>query len=290
MSHGGVRRQLALLTCGVSLLAGSACGADVVVEDDAPAAERPYSGPLDVPIADPDDPDVLARSGSAGRALECVGAPSNGSAAGNGGDPGEVTEDGEAALTEWLTAEARSYALPDHGFHLERSDRGRVLYSFDVAGATKVAIVASDSVSRGGKTGWAVKAWATCDPSELPAATTDELGLEIWTDEAGSRVSTTRISSSDGPEHCDWQDIRFLTLDPGNIEDKTQFVRDTEGVFGTLATSYDGSTTLPADAVDLGLERDDQHLWVAVDNSALFVVTDDAVERWPAATEPILCR
>jgi hypothetical protein len=271
----------------VTLLTSS-CGAEVVV--DAPAVDRPYAGPLDLPITNPDNPDVLARSGSAGRALECAGGPGNGSAAGNGGPPGEVAADGEAALEEWLGTEAESYALPRHGFHQERADQARALYSFDVAGSTKVAIVASDSVTRDGDTGWAVEAWATCDPSELPAAVTDELGVEIWTDATGERVSTTRISSHDGAEHCDWQDLRFLTLNPQSTTLRVQFVRDTEGIFDTLPASYDGSAALPPDAVDLGFERAGQHLWVAADDSAAFLVSADSVERWPAAAEPILCR
>ncbi len=58
-----------------------------------------------------------------------------------------------------------------------------------------------------------------------------------------------------------------------------------------FASTFDGRATLPADARDTGYHREEWHLWVvdeAIDR-AIWLVHDDTVERWPAATESIAC-
>ncbi len=55
---------------------------------------------------------------------------------------------------------------PDHGYRVERAERDRVLYSYDVDGRTKVAVVvAKDQRDR---PGWGPETNASCDPAELP--------------------------------------------------------------------------------------------------------------------------
>lgn len=53
---------------------------------------------------------------------------------------------------------------PDYGYRVERREGDRVLFSFDVRGRTKVAVVvAKDQPHR---PGWGPETSASCDPSE----------------------------------------------------------------------------------------------------------------------------
>lgn len=61
---------------------------------------------------------------------------------------------------------------------MERKEKDRVLFSYDVKGRAKVAVVvAKDQPHR---PGWDPETNASCDPSELPASFTDST-YEIWT-------------------------------------------------------------------------------------------------------------
>jgi hypothetical protein len=56
-----------------------------------------------------------------------------------------------------------------------------------------------------------------------------------------------------------------------------------------LAGKPDKDADLPPDAVDTGLRRSDAELWLAADGDALYVVSDENVEKWPRAIETIGC-
>ncbi|MGZ5417617.1 MAG: hypothetical protein ACXWDI_10580 [Nocardioides sp.] len=254
----------------------------------------PYDGPLSV-SADPGDETrpVMKRAGAAGLALECDWQPVNGGA-GDYVDGGlyEVQDSPAMALATYLDAEAWAYQLPVEGYRVEREDEDRVLFSYDVDERTTIAFIAADGMRdwNDGE-GWGIESWAQCDPFELPADVTDALGIGVWTDDSGARVPTPRIRSFQGAEHCDWQDITFVTLGPRR--DGEQFVRDTTGELDQLMRStYDGSAKLPDDATDTGLQRDGRQLWLDPGHGAAYLVrVDDPadVERWPAAREPIYC-
>jgi hypothetical protein len=167
-----------------------------------------------------------------------------------------------------------------------------VLFSHDVDGRTKVAMFAADGVRDwNGDEGWGVRAWAQCDPSELPRDVTDDLNIGVWQDESGRRVPVTRIRSFQGAEHCSWTDITFLLL--GREETADWYVRDISAEFsGLLRTTFSDEAALPADASDTGLRREGRQLWIAADEKAAYLVSlDDPedVERWPAAKQPIRC-
>jgi hypothetical protein len=107
-----------------------------------------------------------------------------------------------------------------------------------------------------------------------------------------------------GPTHCGWGRLVFLVISwplgtkvPGAFmsDPKTRmFVRlSTTGDLPAshFASTFDGSAALPANARDTGYHRNGWHLWV-VDRAiewAVWLVHDDRVERWPAATESIAC-
>ncbi|MEU1181426.1 hypothetical protein ABZ464_28050 [Streptomyces sp. NPDC005820] len=282
-----MRRAPVVVT--VTLMAVVGCGAgdraDVVVEGTPPP--KPYAGPLDIATRalDEDTPQaLLTASGAAGRALECDGEISwGGGPDGWGkGDGGDSPEDGLRRYFEMFDP-----AGPRSGFRVERQESDRVLYSYDVGGRTKVAVVvARDQKDR---PGWGPETYASCDPAELPASVTDSGHEEIWTDRDGRRLPTTTVSSYAGAEHCDWQSAHFLGM--GRREDHRQYVRDPDGVIAQelLTSPYDGDVRMPDDAHDTGYRYRDWQLWLTDDRTTAYVRTGEGVEAWPLAKEMVAC-
>ncbi|MFI1044411.1 hypothetical protein ACH4U3_01120 [Streptomyces griseoruber] len=283
-----MRRGLAAVTA--ALVAAVGCGAgekaDLVVEGSPPAT--PYAGPLDIATTTRDTytpQALLAESGAAGRALECDGEIYDGGGPDgwSGGDGGDSPEDGLRLFFDMFDPQ-----MPRSGYRVERSADGRVLYSYDVGGRTKVAVVVAEDQK--GRPGWGPETNASCDPAELPASYTDSLGLEIWTDSAGKRVPTTTLTSYAGAEHCGWETAHFLGLARG--EGYRQYVRDPDGVLASvlLTTPYDDDVRMPADAQDTGYRYGHWRLWLTKDRTTAYVRTSDGVEAWPLAKEPIACK
>ena len=182
--------------------------------------------------------------------------------------------------------------VPSDAYAVEREQDGRVVFSYDVDGRTKVAMFVGDGVRDWNHDeGWGVRAWAQCNPSELPPAVTDDLNIGVWQDQSGRRVPVTRIHSFQGAEHCSWTHITFLLV--GREESADWYVRDTSGEFsGLLRMTFANEVNLPEGATDTGLHRDGRQLWIGPDEEAAYLVSlDDAqdVERWPAAKQPIGC-
>ncbi len=264
---------LLLLTVG--------CGSEVVTAD--VPVDDPYAGPLYISVSEPDHPDVLVRSGASGQALECTGDPYTGSTGRNWGVSGGHDSAGDA-LDAFITDAGAT--LPLREYHEERETEDRVLFSYDVEGETKVAVIVADGVTDdSGRSGWSMETFASCDPAELPAAVTDELGIQVWVNEKGERVPTTEIQSAHGPQHCEWDSVTFL-----DIKGDT-FIKDPQGVLPPewFDVPYDPDVTLPPDAKDTGYRLDRQKLWMAEDRSAVFIMTGREIERWPAATEFVGC-
>ncbi|MBK3573293.1 hypothetical protein JHN63_05545 [Streptomyces sp. MBT65] len=266
-----MRRGLTAVAVLVAVTAGCGTedGGDTVVAGTPPAT--PYAGPLYVPATDSD------KSGAAGRALECDGKTyeSGGADAWSKGDGGRTPEGG---LRTYFDIEQPD--VPRTGYRVERRADGRVLFSYDVDGRTKVAVVvAKDQKNR---PGWGPETSASCDPAELPASFTEAHGYEIWTDKDGKRVPTTVVSSSVGAAHCDWQKAHFLQTGEG--KKGRLYARDPDKVLPSemLTAAYDGDVRLPASARDTGYRYQDWQLWLTPDASKAYVRTPDAVEAWPA--------
>ncbi|MET9897030.1 hypothetical protein [Streptomyces sp. NPDC006446] len=269
-------------------LAAVGCGAGerdgLVVKGTPPAT--PYAGPLDLPYKESSDGGergARKTSGSAGRALECDGVIYMGGAGDtwSEGDGGSTPEEGLNAYFD-----ISQPGLPEQGYRVEREEGDRVLFSYDVEGRTKVAVVVAKDQPR--RPGWGPETSASCDPSEFPASYTEARGDEIWTDRDGHRVPTTVVTSSVGAEHCDWQSAHFLDLgDRGHL-----YVRDPRGVFSpqALTGTYDGDVRMPADARDTGYRYHDWKLWLAPDRSTAYVRTPEGVEAWPAAKPGLGCK
>jgi len=252
-------------------------GKDVVVAGTPPAT--PYAGPLYVPATGAD------KSGAAGRALECDGKmyEGGGADAWSEGDGGKTPEGGLRAYFDMEQPD-----VPRTGYRVERRSDGRVLFSYDVDGRTKVAVVVAKD--RKNRPGWGPESSASCDPAELPAGFAEAHGYEIWTDRNGRRVPTTVVSSSVGPEHCDWQTAHFLQT--GRRADGRTYVRDPEGLFSTdmLSAPYDGDVRMPEGARDTGYRFHDWQLWFTPDRSTAYIRTPDGVEAWPSAPSGIACQ
>lgn len=276
-------------TLAVSLgLAG--CGTsnpNLVVTGNPPA--HSYPGPMVVSVSHSPDAPVAARSGAAGRALECAGTPYAGGAGYYDSGLASVQDSAEAALKNYFSEEILQ--LPRSGYRVERSEDGRVLFSYDVDGQSKITFIAADSIRDfNHDRGWGVETWAECDPSELPANVTDELGIQVWQDAHGSRVPVTKIVSFKGAEHCDWQGITFLEIDNNGDH---QYVRDVTGELKPfLASTFDADVPLPAEATDTGFSRGGRRLWLDPKRMAAYLVIErepSHAERWPVAKTHIGC-
>ncbi|MEU1462437.1 hypothetical protein ABZ467_17400 [Streptomyces sp. NPDC005727] len=258
-------------------------GVRVVVRGTPPAT--PYDGPLHVATRDTDEsgPRALRQaSGAAGRALECDGEIYDGGGPDgwSRADGGDTPEDGLKLYFDLFEPEQ-----PSEGYRVERAEADRVLYSFDVHGRTKVAVVvAKDQRER---PGWGPETDASCDPAELPARYTETAGVEVWTDRDGGRVPVRKLSGWTGPEHCDWQSARFLDLDGRT------YARDPEGVLtrdGLLRAPYHARVPLPATARDTGYHYRGLRLWLTDDRDAAYVRTAAGTEAWPQVKNGVGCR
>ncbi|MEV7242543.1 hypothetical protein AB0N92_15035 [Streptomyces sp. NPDC093248] len=274
---------VAVLTAAALVGCDDGTGVRVVVRGTPPAT--PYAGPLHVATrsADESGPRALRQaSGAAGRALECDGEiyEGGGPDGWSRADGGDTPEDG---LKLWF--EMFEPVQPAEGYRVERAEADRVLYSFDVHGRTKVAVVVARD--QPGRPGWGPETNASCDPAELPARYTDAEGLEVWTDRAGRRVPVRRLSSSSGPEHCDWQSARFLALDGRT------YARDPEGVLGRdglLRAPYRARVRMPATARDTGYHYRGLRLWLTGDRDTVYVRTAAGTEAWPEVGRGVGCK
>jgi hypothetical protein len=264
----------------IAALLVAGCGSVVVDRDRS--GTPPYEGPLD--------------AGAAVAALQCVGkTPYERGEHGYNDGLARVRSSAVEALDEYMRESGPIFSAPSDGYAVEREQVGRVLFSYDVDGRTKVSMFAAAGVRDwNGDKGWGVRAWAQCDPSELPPDVTDDLNIGVWEDESGRRVPVTRVQSLQGAEHCSWTDITFLLV--GREETADWYVRATgagdDDFARLLRTTFAAEATLPEGATDTGLRRDGRQLWIGPDKEAAYLVSlDDArdVERWPAARQPILC-
>ncbi|MEV5608589.1 hypothetical protein [Streptomyces sp. NPDC052225] len=286
---GAVTLAMALVVGGCS--AGEPVPEGLVLKASG-APPAPYDGPLKAKTPSwigEDSP--LEGGGAAVRALECAGKPMQ---AGTGGDWG--SGDGaygapDQALAAYV-GDQFWRILPERGYRAERRTKSRVLYSYDVGGRTRAAVIVVKD--RRKKPGWDMETFAMCDPSEFRAKERAGLEMRVWEDRRGRPVSTSLVESSMGPEHCDWQSVEFLYLDRAkDPHDRgAQYLRDPDGQltdFEGLVSSYARDVPLPADAVDTGYRHDGRELWLARDRSVAYVKTDGRVERWPGTKEPVAC-
>lgn len=257
-----------MLGAAAVVLAGCADAAPAATSDARPGT---YPGPLQVDAA----------NGAAGEVVECRTRVTGADTGDEMYDDGAVADNPDGA---WATI--RSEALMDgatSGYTVARDEGDRVLYTYAVDGVVRQAAILHHGQALGG-TGWYLESWARCDLSEFPDAVAEASGVEVWTDESGARVPTTRITSSPGPEHCGWQDMTFLYLAGA------AYVREPDpDLADWFAESYDPSRPLPSAAADTGYERDGEQLWLSPDGQRAYVGSRDDVELWPRADRELAC-
>ena len=274
MRRFGLGFVLLLAACG-----GSDPASEAVAER-SESATPPYVGSLD--------------AGAAVAALECDGKTYEHGEHRYDDGLAKVKGSAEAALSDYMRESGPIFTAPADGYAVEREQAGRVLFSYDVDGRTKVSMFAADDVRDwNDDEGWGVREWAQCDPSELPEDVTDELDIGVWEDESGRRVPVTSIQSFPGDEHCETTDITFVLVGPEEAAD--WYVSDTRAhdeFSGLLRTTFSDEARLPEAATDTGLRRGGRQLWIGPEKEAAYLVSlDDPhdVERWPAAKEPLWC-
>lgn len=273
----------------VAGLVATGCGGGVEVSVSGPATASPSAEASTADLASPrpvaDDPDPVVRAGAAGRQVDCDGAVHLGGWAPDFGGPHQGAEDPEFALKAFL--DQGLFGLPTTGYGQAADVDGRVLFTYDVNGEAKVAVIVADAATGAELTvpdGWGIETFATCDPAEYGPAADDELRQTVWTDRDGARVPTSTVTSFQGPEHCDWQTVTFL-----HLEDR-QYLRDPEGVLDEqTVVAYDGEVRVPADAVDTGYRRGEEELWLAADETVAYLVRGDGAEAWPRTTGQVAC-
>ncbi|MDG4858055.1 hypothetical protein P8605_07810 [Streptomyces sp. T-3] len=291
-------RSRRLVAAAAVLLTLSACGGITVGDDrvdESPSGDgssgstAPYDGPLKAKTpkwVGEDSP--LEGGGASLRALECAVDPFQGGI----GDDGWADSDGEsspdAALQQHLSEGQMWRIIPERGYRVERRSGKRVLFSYDVGGRTRAAVIVAENLR--GKDGWIVETYALCDPSEFRAAERADLDLRVWTDEQDRPVPTTKISSSMGPEHCDWQSVEFLHL--GRDKARRQYFRDPEAKFADsdlLNSRYADDVPMPGDATDTGFCYEGRELWLSADKKDAYVRDGGHVQRWPGSKEQVGC-
>ncbi|MFF9158583.1 hypothetical protein ACF1AB_40900 [Streptomyces sp. NPDC014846] len=179
--------------------------------------------------------------------------------------------------------------MPRSGYRAERKEGDRILYSFDVEGRTKVAVVAAKNQKD--RPGRGPQPSASCDPAELPPSLTNPLDYEIWTDPSGERVPVTQVSSHRGAEHCDWQSAHFPAV--GSGQDARPHVRDPEHHFqvgAQLSAPYHSDVHLPAGTHDTGYRFKHWQLWLTHPETKAYIRTADRVEARPQAKTGITCK
>lgn len=265
-----------MLLSAVLLVAGCGSATEPSAEQ-APASG--HDGPLHVSRNGATHPEA----GAAGDVVECdtwgSGGFHDGEVYGEGATADTPEEALDVAASEWL------YNGPREGLRRAAEEGDRVLFVLEVEGEVKEAVVVRDgpATEGAGGDGWHVESWAVCDPVELPRSYTESIGLQVWTDEEGRPVPTTRLGAWRGPEHCDWQSMTFLDL-----RGRT-YVRGLQPELREYATGpFRPHTELPADAVDTGFRREGDRLWLAADRKSVYVGTAGSdgttdVEQWPRA-------
>lgn len=261
------------------------CGDDISLGEEA---SRSYEGPLHQREGEGRHP----RAGAAGDVVDCNAWGTGGAFRGEVYSEG-ATSDDPAGAVKTAFSEGLFLSMPRDLAVAAKSD-DRVLYVAEVAGVSKAALIVHDDegTEGAGGDGWYLESWAVCDIVELQADFVEQLGYEVWTDADGQVLPTRRLEVFRGSEHCDWQDMTFLSL--GRWDDKVPtFVRDPDPdpeLREYLAEPYRAHTTLPEDVVDSGFRRGGDRLWLASDRSRAFVgAAPDDVELWPRMVKRLGC-
>lgn len=186
----------------------------------------------------------------------------------------------DAALRAFLGSGNPYASLPADGYEPLHLERHWASFGHVVEGRIKAIIVLTDTTEVA--PGWTVVGLRACDPAEFDPSVPLTFQVTIWTDRAGSRVSTETIRSYPGAGHCGWDSAIWLHVD-GQL-----YFRDPNRVMAEWTSSrFDANVDLPAGAVDTGYRTGDRQLWLVRGGDA-YLVSPQRVERWPRSTDPLI--
>lgn len=219
--------------------------------------------------------------------LECDGPVSD---VGGSGEEVSLQVGGGATPQEALDAflATSPWVVPRAGYEPIATAGDRHAFGFRADGEIKVVVVVSPRFADRIGAAFAADELRSCPSGEFGPDAEFADGRRSWTHVDTGHV----ITDIAGPAHCDWQTARLLHLEHPDGSLDRQYVRDPAGVLpdGPLLETYAENVELPEDAVDSGYRSPDGfELWFTDDDTALYVVTPDGIERWPRAREPIGC-
>jgi hypothetical protein len=249
----------------------TACGAGSATNEPTPIVDL-----FEEPV--PDAPDPADRAGAADHFIECAHGIWNGGWSEDFGPPGHAADPAEALA---LFVNGGLFGLPPEGYSRSGQDDGRLLYTYTVDNVPKVAVIISDTL-----VGWEVETFASCDPAEYDPSDDGRLPMGVWTAADGQRTPTSIITSLQGAEHCGWESVTYL------LYQERQYISDPKGVMDVdFVTPFDPDTQLPTDAIATGYSRGGRSLWLSVDESVAYLVSDERTEAWPTpdTPDPVWC-
>lgn len=105
-------------------------------------------------------------------------------------------------------------------------------------------------------------------------------GASGWLGPDGGSIDASIIAQGPGPEHCDWDAATFLNiswaqLGYDDLPGHATYVDDVAAVIpdGDAQMRFGGDSgtveEVPADAIDTGITKGDQRLWVAPDGAVV---------------------
>lgn len=102
-----------------------------------------------------------------------------------------------------------------------------------------------------------------------------------WTNGAEVPRRYESVEVFRGAEHCGWEDVLFMSLQPEDGE-WLQFVRaEAPTRLDWIAGPVEINVSLLSDAIDTGYERNGTRLFLAADSGYVWLMSDEATERWP---------
>ena len=114
----------------------------------------------------------------------------------------------------------------------------------------------------------------------------DSLNGDLYGEWTNSGEVEARVFVYRGFEHCGTQKVAELQVHDTAADTRVYYLRDPSGSMShhTLRAPAEHSAdveALPEDAEDSGFERAGASLWFEADDSAVYVVRGDDIERWP---------
>jgi hypothetical protein len=216
--------------------------------------------------------------------LECDAAPDD-----LGGEGEGIAIEGggptpEAALLAFL--DDTPFTIPREGYALIARSGDRFAFGYLNGDEVKVVVVVSPRFGEMMRAAFTPDELRACPLAEFGAEATFGEGTRVWVNEDSGAI----LTDIEGPRHCDWQSARMLHVETD--DGVKQYVRDPEGVIGgaQFLATYADDVALPDDATDSGYRSPEGfELWFTAADEAAYVVTPDAVERWPRPADPVGC-